>query len=123
MVPDSPGHPKHLDEKPGAVVAKSPSLVVVRWNDAWVKAEENITLEDVRLSHAPLVVETIGWLLHEDEVGASIANEKYDGYFRGRTFIYRPMIISITPYNLTKKARHARKPAPLSPPDAVPTNA
>ena len=84
-------------------------LVIVEWDDAWTD-EQTVTLEDVRASHKPMVVTTIGWLLLEDEVGVSLANEFYGGTYRGRTFILRSMVKSVTPYVLTKprkkKERH-----------------
>lgn len=84
-------------------------LVVVRWHDAWVRAEEPATLTDAAQAHKPEVITTIGWVLQNDEQGIQLANEYYDGCFRGRTFIYKPMIVSITPYNLSKPRAGAKK--------------
>lgn len=76
-------------------------LVVVEWLDAWVK-EEGVVLDDVRSSHTPTLVTTIGWCLLHDEVGISLANEYYDSTFRGRTFIPAAMIKSVRPFKLAK---------------------
>jgi hypothetical protein len=86
-------------------------LVVCVWNDAW-QGDGPVALDSVREHHKPEVVTTIGWLLHQDEVGVSLANEFYGDTYRGRTFIYAPMLISVTPYTLVKP----RKPRPLKPP-------
>lgn len=77
-------------------------LVIVRWNDAHVEADLPITLETVSDTHKPTEITTIGWELLHNDVGISLANEFYDGTYRGRTFIYKPMIISVTPYKLSK---------------------
>lgn len=89
----------------------TPSLVIVVWNDAWTN-EMGVTLEDVRASHKPMVVRTIGWLLLDDDIGVSLANEHFDdGSYRGRTFILRSMVVSVTPYNLSKlRPKRERKP-------------
>jgi hypothetical protein len=64
-------------------------LVVVRWNDAWVDGTDPVSLADAAATHKPKVIETLGWILKEDEVGISIANEHYadEETYRGRTFI------------------------------------
>lgn len=84
-------------------------LVIVEWLDAWTN-ELGVTVEDVGASHRPVKVQTIGWLLKDDEVGVSLANEHFDdGSYRGRTFILRSMIASVTPFSLTKPRK---KPLP-----------
>ena len=86
-------------------------LVIVVWDDAWTD-EQSVTIEDVRASHKPVVVTTIGWLLLDDEVGVSIANEFYGGTYRGRTFILRSMVKSVTPFKLARaraeRSRHEK---------------
>ena len=92
-------------------------LVVCTWNDAWVRAEEPITLAEVKASHKPLVIKTLGYLLLDDEVGVSLANEYYDedGTYRGRTFVHRPMVISVKRFRLTKERGPKVKLNPESP--------
>lgn len=90
-------------------------LVLVTWNDANTGNEDVVTPENVEAYHKPTVVYTLGWLLRDDVKGVTIVNEYYDEFYRGRTFIYRPMIISVTPFNLSKprvvkKVSHATSP-------------
>ena len=82
-----------------------PRLVKCLWNDAWGNKEDEVHPEDVLSSHAPIQVETIGWLLADNEVGVSIFNERYEGKFRGRTFILRGMVIQIEDVLPPKKVR------------------
>lgn len=77
-------------------------LVLVIWLDAWVRADEPVSLTDVALSHKPTKVHTLGWLLQDDAIGVSLANEEYDGTFRGRTFIPRAMIETVERHKLAK---------------------
>lgn len=81
-------------------------LVIVRWNDAWQDQENFSTAHGIASTHSPMPISTLGWVIQDDEEGISIVNEQstQDGHdvFRGRTFIPRAMIKSVTPYNLTK---------------------
>ena len=74
-------------------------LVVVEWNDAWT-SEVPATL-DGHLVHKPERITTIGWLLREDEQGVQLANEFYDGTYRGRTFVPKAMVVKIRRVKLT----------------------
>lgn len=78
-----------------------PPLVVVVWHDAWVR-EDPVALIDAPMHHIPTEVTTIGWVLHQDAVGISLANEYYDESWRGRTFIPAGMIQSVTPFKLAR---------------------
>lgn len=84
-------------------------LVVIEWLDAWQDQENFSTAHGILSTHEPMPVQTIGWLIHEDHIGVSVANEQstQDGHdvFRGRTFIPRAMIKTVTPFNLTKPRR------------------
>jgi hypothetical protein len=75
-------------------------LVVVRWDDAWTT--ETPASLDGHLVHKPERVTTIGWLLKDDAVGIQLANEFYDETYRGRTFVPRAMIVTVTPFKLAK---------------------
>ncbi len=77
-------------------------LVLVTWNDANTGNEDVVTPENVEAYHKPTIVYTLGWLLRDDAKGITLVNEYYDEFYRGRTFIYRPMIISVTQFNLSK---------------------
>lgn len=87
-------------------MAEKRQLVIVQWLDAWQDQENFTTAHGIKTTHEPMPVSTIGWLILEDEVGVSVANEQstQDGHdvFRGRTFIPRLMVKSVTPFNLTK---------------------
>jgi hypothetical protein len=80
-------------------------LVCVMWDDAWGSKEDEVTLEDVGLSHKPTIVTTVGWLVHQDDAGLSIFNEKYENKFRGRTFIPAALVKSVTPVIKPRKRK------------------
>lgn len=96
-------------------------LVVVIWDDAWQDQENFSTAHGIRATHAPMKVETLGYLIQDDDVGVSVANEHsvQDGtdVFRGRTFVPRAMVRNLIPYSLTK-TRTKRQAAP---PELLPT--
>ena len=100
-----------------------PLLVIAVWDDAWADSSDFCTPKDVHMKHKATVMETIGWLLGDDKEGVSIFNERCldDGQeqYRGRTFIPRPLIRSVTPFKLAsiRKPRYAKTPPP-SPPSA-----
>ncbi len=100
-----------------------PPFVKVIWLDAWVDSDNPVSIEDIKLHHKPTVVETLGWLLLQDEEGLSIASERYEGFFRGRGFIPAGMLKSVTPYQLTlpkpKRLRRSKNETP-SPPNPPP---
>src|SRR5688572_16790655 len=82
-------------------------FVEVIWDDAWMDDDNFSTAHGLALTHKPMVVKTRGWLIVDDEAGVSVANEESrtedDGtVFRGRTFIPRAMIKSVTPYRLAE---------------------
>jgi hypothetical protein len=72
------------------------TLVRVFWNDAQSSATK-IYLKS--RDHAPTIMETIGWLMDDDESGVSVCNERYteDGEvcFRGHTFVPRGIVVSV----------------------------
>jgi hypothetical protein len=78
-------------------------LVVVEWMDAWTL--ETPTTANGPFAHEPEKVTTIGWLLKDDEIGVQLANEFYDDSYRGRTFIPRAMVRSVTHHVLAKPRR------------------
>lgn len=84
---------------------KNPALVLVEWKDANVGGDDVVTLENVDTFHKPTVVRTLGWLLKESSDGITLVNEYYDDCYRGRTFIYAPMIVSITRYKLSQQRK------------------
>lgn len=101
-------------------------FVEVIWHDAWVDDDNFATAHGLALTHKPMVVKTRGWLIVDDKEGVSVAAEESatedDGkVFRGRTFIPRAMIQSVTPYRLVAvKPRKPRAPKLLSAPVETP---
>lgn len=83
-----------------------PSLCVVVWDDAQSNSVSSVTIKAIDEVHKPAVMQTLGWLLKEDEGGVSVANERCldqgDETYRGHTFIPRKMIISVTPFTLAR---------------------
>lgn len=99
-------------------------LVVVTWDDAWQDQENFSTAHGIRATHAPMKVETLGYLIVDDEGGVSVANEHsvQDGtdVYRGRTFVPRAMIRSVVNYSLTKSRSKPIAPIdPIPPPEAL----
>lgn len=97
-------------------------LVIIVWEDAWGGAHTPVTAFDIDAEHLPLTVQTLGWLLKDDDKGVSVFNERYsDGgedVWRGRSFIPRAMIKSVTPFKLTtpRKSPHEKnRPLPDPP--------
>jgi len=90
----------------------SPKLpvVVVEWLDA-VDWDSPIALSEVATRHRPELVQSIGWLLKEDEAGVLIGCEYYDEMYRRVEFIPRVNIKSTTRFKLTKP-RERRPAAP-----------
>jgi hypothetical protein len=74
-------------------------LVVVEWDDAW-QSETPATLD--HFVHKPERITTIGWLMKDDAIGVQVCNEFYDETYRGRTFIPRAMVVTVTHYALKK---------------------
>ena len=87
-------------------------FVVVEWNDAWQDQENFTTAHGIAATHEPMPVETMGLLIQDDDTGISIANERSperdQDTYRGRTFIPRLMVKTVTAYKLVKVA--PRKP-------------
>lgn len=82
-------------------------LVVVEWADAWIDGSDPVNLADVKASHKPKIIVTLGYMLLQDEVGISLANEYYqdEDVYRGRTFIPAQMLRSVKEHKLTKTRR------------------
>lgn len=89
-----------------------PVLVQLVWNDAWADLHEQVSVGDVGEKHKATLMETVGWLLRNDEVGVSLFNERCldqgDGTYRGRTFVLKAMIVSVTPIVKPRKPRRAK---------------
>ena len=96
-------------------------LVIVRWNDAHAGGHEQY--DSASVPHAPIVIETVGWLLRDDETGVSVASELLDsGNYRSYTFVPRGMVIPPIKEVLPKKPQRKSKPKSVAPkPDQPPT--
>lgn len=91
-------------------------LVLIKWNDAWGDQDNFASSHSIAMSHRPMSVETLGWLIHEDETGLSVVNERSveegNDVYRGRTFVPRAMVHSVTDFTLAKPRKKLAKPAP-----------
>lgn len=95
-------------------------LVLVTWTDAWTD-NDAVDLESVHAVHKPTIVHTLGWVLKDDDVGISLVTEFYLSSYRGRTFIPRCNIQSVTQYSLTRK-RQTKSESKKETHDPLPTN-
>lgn len=101
----------------GDRMKKGPRYVAVIWLDAWKSAGLDISVANVAEHHKPATMETRGWLLKQDDVGVTLANEccldDDDDDFRGPTFIPAKMVKSVEDYppkKIRKPRLHAEKP-------------
>ena len=82
-------------------------IVIVTWDDAHGSATKDVTERE--LPHAPTRMQSIGWLLRDDETGVSIGTEVFyeDGvaYFRGHTFVPRGMVQTCVVKTRARKVR------------------
>ena len=93
---------------------KHPEFVIVVWHDAWASGSDMVSLLEHDTHHRPTVMQTLGWLVGDDEVGISLFTErcldKGEETYRSRTFIPRAMIVSVTPMKLTAPRKRTIKP-------------
>jgi len=83
-------------------------IVVVRWNDAQSSATHVFKESEDQNFHRPCVMETLGWLLRDDEEGVSVMNEVFseEGLnYRGHTFIPRSLVVEM---RVVKKPRQPK---------------
>ncbi len=92
----------------------SPKLVVVVWDDAWSDQDNFQSSHGIALTHRPMVVQTLGWIVQDDLLGVSVVNERSmdDGseVYRGRTFIPRAMIRNVSEFKLTTPRKRLTTP-------------
>ena len=104
------------------MASKKYQFVIVEWNDAWQDQENFVTAHGIAATHEPMPVETMGLLIEDDDAGISIINErapaKDQDTYRGRTFIPRLMIKTVTPYKLVRIT--PRKPRKKKADDKIP---
>jgi hypothetical protein len=99
-------------------------LVLVVWNDAWQDQDNFTSSHGIAMSHKPMAVQTLGWLIHEDHTGLSIVNEQSldesgAEVFRGRTFVPRAMVSSVTDFKLALPRRARVRKAAVSEGESV----
>lgn len=97
---------------------KDKKLVVVEWLDA--NATQLSAFAEHEIPHSPMKAFTLGWLLRDDAVGISVANEWFeDNTYRGVTFIPRAMILAVHPAggNTRRASRKKRTTLASSPPE------
>jgi hypothetical protein len=101
---------------------KSMRLVLVEWDDAWQDTDNFASAHGIEQTHKPLQVETLGWVILDDETGVSVVNEQNaeGSEFRGRTFIPRQMVRKVTDFTLARR-RVKVSPSPELPADPSPT--
>ncbi len=70
---------------------------MVTWNDAWSPVgSDSVNAADVDDVHHGLPIWTVGWLLKDDAAGVTICAEYTDDDdYRSRSFIPRPLVVSI----------------------------
>lgn len=102
---------------------EDPPYCIVIWDDAWADSVGTATTKDAQDLHKAAHYETRGWILLDNDKGISIFPERCldDGEisYRGRTFIPRSLIVSITPVVV----RHAKVPRQRVRPSDVPSPA
>ena len=84
-----------------------PRFVACRWLDAWCDGVDDVSIEKVAEKHKPLEMETRGWLLLDDDIGVSLFYERSgdQASYRGRTFIPRGMVKSVTDFPPKRKRK------------------
>jgi|SRR5882672_8946356 len=95
-------------------VSQHVPLVECVWNDAWEDEANFTSIHGAQLTHKAMIVQTIGWLIIDNEVGVRIANERSadegGDVYRGITFVPRAMVKSVTPFTLTRQRKPKSKP-------------
>lgn len=88
-------------------------LVIVTWNDA--HGDSGSAFSEHEIPHAPIVIDSVGWLLREDDAGVTVAAEFcHDGTWRGVTFVPRGMIQAVRPATRARTRRKSPAPSPAA---------
>jgi hypothetical protein len=100
-------------------------LVKIIWNDAHGSA--GMSYQEHEIPHQTIQIETVGWLLREDAIGVSVANEHCgDGAWRGVTFVPAGMLVGrpllVAPATATRRRRTPRTPPPAAAPPSEPAD-
>lgn len=86
----------------------------MQWVDANTGNDDAVTDDTIDNYHKPTIVNTLGWIMKDDEAGITLVNEYYDQTFRGRTFIPRICVVTVTDFKLTKPPKDRAKKAPAT---------
>ena len=79
--------------------------VLVTWNDAHGDPMQQVWTAADLTEHKPVVVQTIGYLYKQDEIGVTLFQELIEDEtvsFRGKTFIPTGMIVKIETLNISR---------------------
>jgi hypothetical protein len=82
-------------------------LIKVQWLDAFGEVDKTIYSEH-EISHKPLILESVGWLLKEDSEGITIAmdwNPSEDFTYRNVGFIPSQMVMEVSTLYVRKKTK------------------
>lgn len=86
-------------------------LVKVIWLDA--HASSTTAYAEHEIPHSAIEIQTVGWLLRQDDAGISVANEYCaDATYRGYTFVPTALIKSVEDVVKPAKKRTKRLVAP-----------
>jgi hypothetical protein len=96
-------------------VGKDFPYMLVEWNDAYGTSEDDVFTLDDLTDHRPIRMRTRGMILLDNEHGITMTSEDYldnnKQYFRGRQFIPRGMIVSVTPVKTVRSKKKAPAPS------------
>ena len=80
-------------------------MIILEWKDAHTSTDE-FSFTELHERHKPWTITTVGWLLQNDEVGVSLANELTGtDTYRGHTFVLKSMVVSVKPYKTPRKRK------------------
>ena len=76
-----------------------------QWTDSHGGGNEQYDASSV--PHAPLIVETVGWLLRDDQAGVSVASEfiPETTNYRAYTFVPRGMVLEMKAVGVPRARR------------------
>ena len=84
-----------------------PRLAIVSWLDAVSPASTHaVNLSDISTVHQSLPIQTVGWVLVDDDKGITMAGEFcQDGDYRSITHIPRSLITDVRVLSVKRPAR------------------
>ena len=81
-----------------------PKLAIICWMDAVSPAATHaVNIADIASVHQSLPIQTVGWILFDDDKGITVAGEScQDGDYRSITHIPRSLITSVRALNVKR---------------------